>query len=148
MAGEGKVQKGAAKRWVFTCWCEIAPNYDSETMEALIYQGETAPTTKKDHWQGAVIFNKRLRLKQVKETMDCPSCHFEVAKGTPDEIRKYCTKEDTRREGCEPVIHNWPEGKKSQGKRSDLDKAAAAVKEGKTDREVRILIMNLSFMSY
>lgn len=133
----GKVQKGAAKRWFFTCYCETAPEFDPETMEAMIYQAEVTPTTGRDHWQGAVIFNKRLRLKQVKETMDCHGCHYEVAQGTPDAIRKYCTKEETRKPGCEPVIHNWPEGKKSQGKRSDLDKAAAAVKEGKTDREVR-----------
>lgn len=57
--------------------------------------------------------------------------HWEIAKGTADQNIKYCTKEDTR------VAGPWQVGEPmTAGHRSDLDKAASMLDEGKTIRDV------------
>ncbi|KAH7814797.1 putative replication-associated protein [Monocercomonoides exilis] len=54
-------------------------------------------------------------------------CHLEAAKGSPDDNRKYCTKENKFFEKGE-----LPQ----QGKRSDIDKAISMIQEGKSITEV------------
>ncbi|AUM61916.1 Rep [uncultured virus] len=82
------------------------------------------------HIQGYVCFSKQLRLNQVKEYF--PRAHLEVARGKPEDNKKYCTKEEGRLEG--PFeFGEMPEG---QGRRSDLKEfKEAVVNEGLCERE-------------
>lgn len=59
--------------------------------------------------------------------------HIEFSRGTPQQCRDYCSKEETRQEGGQPV--EWgslPE----QGKRCDLDEVKRTIRGGATEKEV------------
>jgi len=69
------------------------------------------------HVQGYAQFSTRRSFKQAKETLNqyFDGCHIEKAKGTPEQNRTYCTKEETR------VAGPWEFGSISKpGKRNDL----------------------------
>lgn len=82
------------------------------------------------HIQGYVCFTKQFRLSQVKEYF--PRAHLEVARGKPEDNKRYCTKEEGRLEG--PFEYGeLPEG---QGRRSDLKEFKEVVfNEGLSERE-------------
>lgn len=87
-------KKVQAKRWVFTL-----NNYTQEEenklreleCEWLIFghehQEEGTP-----HLQGAFTFAKRMYQSKIKKLF--PRIHVEIMNGTPEDSRKYCTKED------------------------------------------------------
>lgn len=101
-------QKMEAKRWCFTinnpndedimmllgtdsdgaqaCYAEI---------EYLVMQEERGHGEETTHWQGFLILKKKHRLPWLKRMINARA-HFEVARGTPQQCRDYCTKEDTR----------------------------------------------------
>lgn len=88
--------------------CEIA--------RYLVYQRERCPDTGKEHWQGYVEFHKTMRIKGAQEALKIPKAHMEKRRGTRDEARNYCMKEDSRLWG--PYEHGtWIEG---QGARTDV----------------------------
>lgn len=70
------------------------------------------------HLQGYVQFARRVRLSTVRRVF--PGCHAEARRGTHEEAVEYCSKEDTRCEGCEPHYIGEPDTG-GQGKRTDLD---------------------------
>lgn len=77
-----------------------------------------------DHIQGYVQFSARRTLKQVKETLEpfFPGCHLEKAKGSPEQNRTYCTKQETRTAGP------WEFGSISKpGKRNDIQEFVDAM---------------------
>lgn len=63
----------------------------------MIAQMELAPTTSLKHVQGYCEFSKKLRLTGVKALL--PRAHWEQRKGTREEARAYCQKEESRLEG-------------------------------------------------
>lgn len=88
------------------------------------------------HLQGYIYFgDKKPRMAWVKENVfpNSPHVHLEAAKGTPEQNRKYCTKQEGRVDGP------WEYGKlpKGQGARSDLHALAAELKE--TGGDLRLL---------
>jgi len=88
---------GRALNWVFTL-----NNYHDDDCELLdklvqfgvatyvVYGFETAPVTGTPHLQGMVTFTKRRRLSQILDV--CPTAHYEVMRGTPEQASQYCKK--------------------------------------------------------
>lgn len=63
----------------------------------FVGQLERCPSTGRPHWQCYVEFSARQRATAIRHIMNLPvEPHVEVAKGTPDENIRYCTKPDTR----------------------------------------------------
>jgi len=124
----------AAKNWCFT-WNTASPErsldvgvYIAQLVECfsvpvlpggfgyLVFQRERGEHGT-DHVQGYAQFSTRRSFKQAKESLNTyfDGCHLEKAKGSPEQNRDYCTKEDTRIEGP------WEFGNISKpGKRNDL----------------------------
>jgi len=84
------------------------------------------------HVQGYAYAKDAKSLASWK-TLISPRSHIERARGTPEQCRDYCTKEETRQPGTEPFI--WGE-LPEQGKRTDLDGVFALIKEGKSESEI------------
>jgi len=83
------------------------------------------------HLQGYCQFTTRKSFKQAQEALNkyFAGCHLEKAKGSPDQNRAYCTKEDSRVEGP------WEFGSISKpGKRNDLKEFCDALPL--TDEEI------------
>ena len=84
-------------------------NYVSKT-EYVVCGLETCPKTGKQHYQIYMYFKNARSVNAVRK--DLSPRHVEIAKGTPEENRKYCTKEGNFTEfGVMP----------KQGKRVDLE---------------------------
>lgn len=84
------------------------------------------------HLQYYIQREKRVSLVNMKREI-CDKTHWEPAKGSAEDNIKYCSKESTR------VAGPWQYGEcTTQGQRTDLDKAASMIDEGKSLREVAI----------
>lgn len=86
-------QLAPAKHWCFTSFNELI-QFNSSTMQYLVYQRELSPSSMKEHLQGYVVFLKKQRLTALKKLM--PTAHWEIARGTPTENKAYCTKDASR----------------------------------------------------
>lgn len=116
-------------------WCFTANLPDGQvelldskipTSKYCVYQYESGTHR---HIQGYVYFENARTGKSVKKAIKdwCGiDAHLEVAKGSPQQNKEYCTKEDTRIEGTTPVEH----GEIPQpGVRTDLVEAWDAYKD-------------------
>lgn len=105
---------------------------ETDVLRYCVYQYEACPTTGRIHIQGYVEFNKPVRLARAKKLLSAPTAHLEKRKGSREQARDYCMKEDTRHEG--PFeIGTWISG---QGERSDLRAVYDMVKAGKQSHEI------------
>jgi len=95
------------------------------------YQREICPQTGREHIQGYVMFAKRVGLSFLKKLDG--TAHFEPRRGTHDQAKDYCSKEDTRKPGCEPVEAGDPP---KPGKRTDLHDVADAITAGSSIRDL------------
>ena len=111
----------AKRNWVFTL------NNPEETGEVLIarlsledkirytvFQLERGEN-ETPHFQGYIELNKPQRMSGMKKLI--PRAHFEGRKGTRQQARDYCMKQDTR------VAGPWEHGTFSaggQGRRNDI----------------------------
>ncbi len=68
-------------------------------MKYCIYQIEECPNTKKRHLQGYFVFSARKRLDSVKKLLGDNTIHLEKRRGSHDEAKKYCSKDESRLEG-------------------------------------------------
>lgn len=86
------------------------------------------------HWQGYCEFSGPVGLQTVRKVF--PRCHAESRRGTPQEARAYCSKEETR--AGEFWEHgSMPEERaKRQGARNDLIAVRDAVRGGAGVREL------------
>lgn len=127
-------------------WCWTANNppedvsalADMEGVQFMVYQKEVGENGT-PHLQGYVVFRVRRRLSQVRNLFfqvlnSYP--HFEKRKGTHDQAKDYCTKDDTRAPGCAPVFVGNDAGLGGQGKRNDLLSMKRALDEGKSELEI------------
>lgn len=90
----------------------------------LIFQHERAT---RDHIQGYVEFNAPTRLNAVKTIFGCPKMHLETRRGSRDQARNYCQKEEGRVQGPWEW-GNWERG--GSGKRNDLSEVAELARNG------------------
>lgn len=120
-----------AKNWCFTInnygeddIQSLQTWYNEEKVSYLVYgfeKGEQGTP----HIQGYLQANKKIRLSGLKKWH--PTAHFEVAKGTADQNRKYCSKDG---------LYTELGSISRQGARQDLEGLMLRVKEGVTDYSV------------
>lgn len=89
------------------------------------------------HWQICVALKRRFHLKSLQEYLGVPSCtHFELAE-SPEAVRDYCSKEDTRADHLRPALQwgSFPLGP-TRGRRTDLDRLCVTIRQGADEKEV------------
>lgn len=97
-------------------------------------QLEIAPTTGQQHYQMFIQVKTPQRMPAIKRILDCNWAHLEAARGTAQQCIDYCTKEETRAPGAERFTRG--ECAISQGIRTDINAAVAAIKRGATEAEL------------
>ena len=120
-----------AKNWVFTL-----NNYTEEDENRLkemdckwmIFGHEEAPETGTKHLQGAVCFDKRKDFNALQKLF---KWHLEVMRGSPQESKTYCTKED-------PLHYfekgEMPENGRKKGGKKTQEKWREAIQMAKEER--------------
>lgn len=119
------------KNWCFTEHnIELNPfDWEQQGVRFAIWQLEECPSSGKKHLQGYVQLSDKKRIGFLKKLS--PTAHWEAAKGTADENCKYCTKEETRKDGP------WQFGNMvRERERSDLKRCMELIKEGKSVDEL------------
>lgn len=129
---------GNGKHWVFTL-----NNYTPEELAELrrrvgqckyiCFQGEIGESGTK-HLQGMCSFDKKLRIGQVKEILGTTRVHLAIRRGTAEQARDYCKKQET----SDPTVPFEEHGtfEKGQGRRSDLLEVVTLVRFGKKESDV------------
>lgn len=101
---------------------------DWKHMRFRVYQRERGDAGT-EHLQGYVEFTKPVRLVAVRELL--PRAHWERRRGTQDQARDYCSKEDTRIDGP------WIFGElPRQGCRNDLQAVRDLIDGGAPEMEI------------
>jgi len=119
------------RRCVFTL-----NNYTLEEMELIkqlpvqwiVFGREIAPVSGTPHLQGAFVIGKQVSNSTIKSWPGFGRAHFEVMKGTPQQSRDYCSKEDRNfyERGTMP----------QEGKRNDLKHAVEMVRGAATLKQL------------
>ncbi|AXH75335.1 MAG: putative viral replication protein [Cressdnaviricota sp.] len=124
-----------AQRWCFTVNNPgtFRPAWVPDQMSYMIYQLEKGEAGT-PHLQGYIAFKGRKRLAQVKDYL-CAAAHAEPAKGSEEQNKIYCSKDDDRLEGPWE-FGEFQAGRGAQGKRSDLEALTASIKAGATMRQL------------
>lgn len=130
------------KNWIFTLNNPCA-TFEADLLEAmeandcyqfLAGQREIAPTTGTEHFQGMLCLSKRKRMQWLKTHL-LDTAHWEIMMGKPSQALAYCTKEDTRKPGYEPIT--WGEEPNNhQGKRNDLEAVKSLIDSGATESTI------------
>lgn len=116
-------------RWCFTVnnpgdW---VPQF-GDGMSYLVWQHEVGAEGT-EHIQGYVRWACKKRFSTMKKLW--PTAHFEKSKGSEEDNKKYCTKQETRKPGTEPVeLGTYEPEQGKQGRRSDLEAIATKIKAG------------------
>lgn len=98
------------------------PEAMPEQLRYLILGEEICPTTGTTHWQAYMeLFNPQ-RMTAIKRFFDDNTVHLEERKGTREEAKEYCMKDNKYTE-----FGTWIMG---QGHRSDLDSVTAELVSG------------------
>lgn len=100
-----------------------------EEVQYIVGQTESCPETGRVHFQGFIQFKRRRSMRQVKRWLGDDTVHLEIARGTAEENRAYCTKEETRESGglafeLGTIV--------SQGERRDLNEMGEAALSGES----------------
>lgn len=109
----------------------------SRHVEYFVAQAELAPTTGRLHLQGYVELKERWTFSKAKtEVFDeyMPGCSISAARGSAEENRRYCTKEESRVPGTEYVEIGDPKGDAGETHNAGkaLDRVFADIKAGLT----------------
>lgn len=99
-----------------------------------VYQEEIAPLTGTHHLQGYLSFESAHPLSWLKNNIE-ETAHYEVARGSPRDNYRYCTKLESRVSGTEPTIYGTFHNV-TQGARTDLLGLRTAVQQGKTFTQI------------
>lgn len=97
-------------------------------MRYIVFQFEQGEEKGTEHIQGYMFLANPRGLVGMKKINK--RAHWSICKGTPDQNKAYCTKEDTRIPGTEPIeLGEFPQ----KGRRSDIDDMVQAILKGETD---------------
>ncbi len=120
----------------FNAWCYTvfkdgdgawmkSPKFKKKKILYLIRGTEVCPDTAKEHLQCYVYYRNAIRFTTLKKKY--PALHWEKARGSPKQNRKYCSKDDKFREyGVLP----------KQGKRNDFAKLLEMTSDGGNQRKI------------
>ncbi len=98
------------------------------------------------HFQGYAVFRAPVRLAAAKLSLNAPTAHLEVRRGTHDEANSYCTKVSTRDPGRIPVqVGQPPPG---TGARTDWITVKQTLDDGRGIRAVADENFGLYIRSY
>lgn len=97
-----------------------------QRLKYCVFQQETAPSTGRLHVQGYFEAKPAVTLHMIKEVFG-GDCHVENKRGTRNQARAYCMKDDTRVPGTEP--YEFGQFVETQGKRNDLEAAITTLRE-------------------
>lgn len=120
-----------------TRFCFTLNNYTDDELDSLktlphvrwmIIGKEVAPVTGTPHLQGAVALQKQMTFPRLKELPGLVRAHMEIMKGTLEDSKVYCSKEDPS-----PFIRGTLP---SPGKRNDLLSVTQMIDQGVTMRQV------------
>ena len=101
----------------FTSFQGILNIRRSKTSYGVVQQ-EIAPGTGRVHWQGYLELTAGMTRAQIQSVIfQDPTVHIESRRGSQEQARAYCMKDDTRVPGTLP--DEWGELRK-QGERNDL----------------------------
>lgn len=123
-----------SRAWCFTWFnYNVDLNLDDPFVVYAVWQEEICPTTLRPHLQGYVYYKHPTTLKVIKDLLDAPGAHLDIARGSPAQNRKYCTKEESRKPGTDfREIGTLPQ----QGKRVDLTLLQDALTRGSSPQEI------------
>lgn len=116
--------------WCFTSYDDEGPEIDLNLVTYLVFQKETCPETKKEHWQGYVEFKNRKRFKQVKEILG-DTCHIEPRRGNGQQASDYCKKTETAIAGTQ-----YEYGELTIPATNGIDAVKKFIDEGATEIEI------------
>lgn len=125
-----KIKMSKFRNWVFTInnWVDEDCLRLGKVVCKYLIGGFEVGEKGTPHIQGYVEFENPICLNGVKKRI-CPKGHFESRKGSAEQAIKYCKKDG-----------NWFEvgdfEAKTPGKRSDLERVAELVKNGKSIAEI------------
>lgn len=105
------------------------PPHATGAIRYIVCQKEVGGNTHRQHWQGYVQMTSPQRASAVRRHLNCTWAWVKPAAGTPQQARAYCTKADTRMDGCVPFEDGTLV---EQGKRVDLDAVAEMAREGRS----------------
>lgn len=132
MSSETSDSKSPARAWCFT----LNNPADHTTIFAIlnaryaVYQMERGEQGTL-HAQGYAEFQRPMRLAALKKLL--PTAHFAIRRGTREQARAYCMKEDSRVEG--PFEHGlFSSG--GSGARNDLADLKRKIDEGASMEEI------------
>lgn len=96
-----------ARDWTFTVFLppDWVYEHNADVTRYCIFQEEVAPDTGRHHYQGYIQFKRPKRLSEVKNILGRQDAHLEIMRGTREEARDYCRKEDSRVPGYLPQEH-------------------------------------------
>lgn len=97
-----------------------------QRMKYCVFQQETSPTTQRLHIQGYFEAKPSVTAVMIREVFG-GDVHIENKKGTRNQARAYCMKDDTRVPGTEP--EEFGRFVETQGKRNDLEAAISTLRE-------------------
>ena len=128
----------AAYNWVFTI---NNPSIEDEQAlvdqvpyRYLIFQHELAESGT-HHIQGYMVLQSRMRRTALSSLL--PHAFLEVRKGSHEQAKAYCSKEDTRMVGTEPVEWGSEEGiAKKPGSRTDLSEIKKKIDSGANSERI------------
>lgn len=121
-------------------WCFTYNNYRDEDLSNFVcnlptryicYSHEKGTVTGTPHLQGYIEFVRPVRITFIKKLLKCPGLHLECRRGTREQARDYCRKEEGAiffEDG------DWEAG--GQGTRNDLREAMSMVKADKPKLEI------------
>lgn len=114
-----------------------------KNLRYAVWQLEEGEECGTPHFQMYLEFDKPVRMAAVKALL-APEVHCEVRRGTREEARDYCRKEESRKEGPWEV-GTWTGG---QGARSDLAALMEIINGGGNARDAWHLHPELMFRYY
>lgn len=119
------MENSKIRNWCFTLNNKLLPQdypFNKEDVKYCIWQHEKGTT---EHTQGYIELTKPVRFAYIKKWKDFEGGHFEKRKGTREQARDYCRKEDSRINGP----FEYGDFGIKQGTRSDLEDAVNLLKE-------------------
>lgn len=135
---------GEAKNWTFTIYPNLdddGSTYEHQLREKyptlfngtlfnyICFQLESCPESSRAHIQGYVQLRVKKTLNMAKRLLGENTAHLEIARGTPQQNREYCKKENSR------IAGPWEFGEiMTTGQKRKLQEVCDDIEAGKITR--------------